>query len=489
MFPSLEKSLEKVSNRYLLVVLAAKRARQLNRGAQNQVEARQHNKPTSVSLEEIAARQGRLPRQGRRHLAQGLSQRLHGPGRPRADPRRHREHRRLQGGLPAARAHASRRRRHRRDDGPLARVHRAADVADPLRAARARGSLRSADAGRRRARRRSPSAPTPSLVAPATANVLAKAAGGLADDFLSTLLLAARCPVLMAPAMDGGMWDHPAVRANVRSLRDRGVVVLEPDAGALASGLAGRGRLPEPEAIVEALMRLLAPVKRPVRRARARHFRAHARADRSRALHLEPVVRQDGPRHCHLGSAARRQGDARGRTDAAVASARRRVRARPDRRGDARGRAPAPPVGHHRDQGRRRRRLSRPASERDQDQVEEERGTRARAGAQPRHFEGDRRAQGRALRRGLRRRDRRRPRACHRQAPRQGRGYARGQRREQGRHRLRCGRQPGDPPRPVGRRRGPAQDEQARGGRRDPRPARWSCAPPTRRRRATGRPR
>ena len=96
---------------------------------------------------------------------------------------------------------------------------------------------------------------------PATANVLAKAAGGLADDFLSTLLLAARCPVLMAPAMDGGMWDHPAVRANVRSLRDRGVVVLEPDAGALASGLAGRGRLPEPEAIVEALMRLLAPVK------------------------------------------------------------------------------------------------------------------------------------------------------------------------------------------------------------------------------------
>ncbi len=99
------------------------------------------------------------------------------------------------------------------------------------------------------------------LVVPATANVLAKAAGGLADDFLTTLLLAARCPVLMAPAMDGGMWDHPAVRANVRLLRDRGVVVLEPDAGALASGLAGKGRLPEPEAIVEGLMRLLAPVK------------------------------------------------------------------------------------------------------------------------------------------------------------------------------------------------------------------------------------
>lgn len=97
------------------------------------------------------------------------------------------------------------------------------------------------------------------VVAPATANLLAKAAHGLADDFLTTVLLAARCPVLMAPAMDGGMWDHPAVRANVRTLRDRGVTVLEPDAGPLASGLVGRGRLPEPPVILEALERLLSP--------------------------------------------------------------------------------------------------------------------------------------------------------------------------------------------------------------------------------------
>jgi len=95
------------------------------------------------------------------------------------------------------------------------------------------------------------------LVAPATANVLAKAAHGLADDFLTTLLLAARCPVLMVPAMDGGMWEHPAVAANVRTLRERGVSVLEPDAGALASGLSGKGRLPEVDAIIEALLRLL----------------------------------------------------------------------------------------------------------------------------------------------------------------------------------------------------------------------------------------
>ena len=99
------------------------------------------------------------------------------------------------------------------------------------------------------------------VVAPATANVIAKAAHGLADDFLSTLLLAARAPVLFVPAMDGAMWEHPAVQANVRTLRSRGATVIEPDAGALASGLAGRGRLPEIEHIVEALLRLLSPVR------------------------------------------------------------------------------------------------------------------------------------------------------------------------------------------------------------------------------------
>jgi phosphopantothenoylcysteine decarboxylase/phosphopantothenate--cysteine ligase len=99
------------------------------------------------------------------------------------------------------------------------------------------------------------------VVAPATANLLAKAAHGIADDFLTTLLLAARGPVLMAPAMDGGMWDHAAVTANVATLRSRGVTVLEPDAGALASGLSGKGRLPEVDALLEALERLLSPAR------------------------------------------------------------------------------------------------------------------------------------------------------------------------------------------------------------------------------------
>jgi phosphopantothenoylcysteine decarboxylase/phosphopantothenate--cysteine ligase len=99
------------------------------------------------------------------------------------------------------------------------------------------------------------------LVAPATAHLLARAAHGLADDFLTTLLLAARCPVVLAPAMDGGMWDHPAVTANVAALRARGVTVLEPEAGPLASGLSARGRLPEVETIVEALLGALTPAR------------------------------------------------------------------------------------------------------------------------------------------------------------------------------------------------------------------------------------
>ena len=97
------------------------------------------------------------------------------------------------------------------------------------------------------------------VVAPATANLLAKAAQGIADDFLSTLLLAARCPVVIAPAMDGGMWTHPAVAANVATLRARGVVVVDPESGPLASGLTGQGRLPEPATILEALERALTP--------------------------------------------------------------------------------------------------------------------------------------------------------------------------------------------------------------------------------------
>ncbi|GAA1349193.1 bifunctional phosphopantothenoylcysteine decarboxylase/phosphopantothenate--cysteine ligase CoaBC [Saccharothrix algeriensis] len=94
------------------------------------------------------------------------------------------------------------------------------------------------------------------VVAPATANLLAKAAHGLADDLLTNTLLTARCPVLLVPAMHTEMWEHPATRANVALLRSRGVVVAEPASGRLTGKDTGKGRLPDPAEIVE-LARLL----------------------------------------------------------------------------------------------------------------------------------------------------------------------------------------------------------------------------------------
>jgi phosphopantothenoylcysteine decarboxylase/phosphopantothenate--cysteine ligase len=89
------------------------------------------------------------------------------------------------------------------------------------------------------------------LVAPATADLIAKFASGLADDFLSTLYLAFRGKVALAPAMNTQMWDHPATRENLRKLRDRGCAVIEPDEGWLACGVVGAGRLPDPARIAE----------------------------------------------------------------------------------------------------------------------------------------------------------------------------------------------------------------------------------------------
>jgi len=103
------------------------------------------------------------------------------------------------------------------------------------------------------------------VVAPATANVIAKLALGIADDMLTTTLLAVRSPVLVCPAMNTRMWGHPTVSKNLATLREQGVHVLEPDAGALACGHTGPGRLAEPPAIEAEVERLLA--KRPEHRA------------------------------------------------------------------------------------------------------------------------------------------------------------------------------------------------------------------------------
>ena len=97
------------------------------------------------------------------------------------------------------------------------------------------------------------------VIAPVTANTIAKLTHGLADDFLTNIYLASRCPILLAPAMDTDMYQHAAVQENLARLRERGNHVVGPASGELASGLVGPGRLVEPAEIVEAIEKLLVP--------------------------------------------------------------------------------------------------------------------------------------------------------------------------------------------------------------------------------------
>ena len=94
-------------------------------------------------------------------------------------------------------------------------------------------------------------------IAPCTANVIAKLAQGLADDLLCATALACRAPLLIAPAMNDNMWDHPATRNNVRLLKERGVLWVEPATGDLACNRQGRGRMAEPDAIAAAIATVL----------------------------------------------------------------------------------------------------------------------------------------------------------------------------------------------------------------------------------------
>jgi phosphopantothenoylcysteine decarboxylase/phosphopantothenate--cysteine ligase len=102
------------------------------------------------------------------------------------------------------------------------------------------------------------------LVAPATANALAKFANGIADDFLSTLYISSTCPVLVAPAMNVEMWAHPATQENVRRLRERGVQFVDPEEGYLACKTVGAGRLAEPDTIVRRACEILGLANRTV---------------------------------------------------------------------------------------------------------------------------------------------------------------------------------------------------------------------------------
>ncbi len=97
------------------------------------------------------------------------------------------------------------------------------------------------------------------LVVPATANIIGKLWAGIADDLLSTVLLAARCPVLLCPAMNTNMWESPVLQRNIAELKKLGYAFVEPEEGYLACGMVGKGRLASEEAILAAAEQLLQP--------------------------------------------------------------------------------------------------------------------------------------------------------------------------------------------------------------------------------------
>ena len=145
------------------------------------------------------------------------------------------------------------------------------------------------------------------VVAPATADLIAKMAHGLADDLASTALLATDKPVLIAPAMNPMMWDHPATRRNVAPAAGGRRPPGRAEPGDMACGETGIGRMAEPEQILAAIEELLAPADRGARRqARAGDQRPDDRGDRPGAVHRQSLLRQAGPRD--RGGAGRRAG-------------------------------------------------------------------------------------------------------------------------------------------------------------------------------------
>ena len=156
------------------------------------------------------------------------------------------------------------------------------------------------------------------LVAPATANTIGKFANGLADDFLSSLYTATRAPVMIAPAMNTNMFDHPAVAKNLETLIARGVHIVDPGSGYLACGWIGKGRLAEPEDVV-GVGGAAAEVEDGGDAGRTQHpdhRRADLRRHRSGALRRQSIERPHGIRAGRRSAAPRRGGDAGDRADA-----------------------------------------------------------------------------------------------------------------------------------------------------------------------------
>ena len=216
--------------------------------------------------------------------------------------------------------------------------------------------------------------------------MIGKFAHGIADDFLSSLYLATRAPVLMAPAMNTNMLEHDAVRRNMEMLAARGVRFVDPGAGYLACGWIGKGRLAEPDVDRRGGRRAAAPEGDAARPLRRRHRRADLRRHRRRPLHRQSIEREDGLRRRGRSRLARRARRARLGSDAARSSGRCRADTRPPRRRDAQ-RRPRRGRGRRRDRdGRRGRRLrARRRRVRRQDREGPGRSARADARADARH--------------------------------------------------------------------------------------------------------
>ena len=176
------------------------------------------------------------------------------------------------------------------------------------------------------------------LVAPASANTIAKLANGLADNLLTSAALAATCPVLVAPAMNNAMYEHAATQANLDTLRSRGITVLDPGVGALGSkhewGVGPACRAGRPARCRRG--RRARRVAALGRAQGARHRRRHARGDRLRPLRRQPQLGPDGVRAGRGGGRARRRrhgrrGERRAAAPPARALRRRRQRGRPAR--------------------------------------------------------------------------------------------------------------------------------------------------------------
>ena len=353
------------------------------------------------------------------------------------------------------------------------------------------------------------------VVAPATADLLARAAHGLADDLLTSTLLTATCPVLLAPAMHTEMWAHPATRANVATLRERGVVVVEPAVGRLTGADSGQGRLPEPEDLLREVRDLLAAGPGAPDRERAATGlpdRGQARRGGACPRRARPVLRLTslptgdlaGRRVVVTAGGTREPLDpvrflgnaSSGRQGIAVAEAARdrgadvhlvaahvevplpegvRTTRVGHRRGAARRRARGRPRGRRARHGGRGRRLPPRRGRRDQDQEDRRTTTCPSSGSsapstcsppsshhRPHPGPGRRRLRGRD-----RRQQRRRP------QPRRGEARGQGLRPARGQRRLRRGglRQRAQP-----RRRPRPRRPRAHRPPRSPRPARWPSA-------------